>query len=625
MFNISWLLIPPPNDVIMSRRPASLNINSTVLHHDTDTNDITPSDDHERRARGIDNVNAADDNHSTESTPSPLPTKNKYELNDPPPPLTSSDESERGHDASHNMAAATNHGHSGGHGDCEHEYDHDRDLSYNSLSSMSDHRDNIAPIMKQQDHDIDTVARSPVHATIVNAMHSISYSTYQYSATTTHTTVSQTCTSGMPSQQQQPPHPPHAQHQSTAMDSSLDGSEQTMHSSPPPHLLQITLQSMSKNAATKLSTRDDGLNQIEEKTEKSTTTPSAHTMMTGRSFTTSSSRLLSKAPPPPHQQQQYRRGRNTHHHHRKKDPRKYTSGHDPLYDNGYGYLLVSYREWMAMSRNWFCCRGRLMIGSDFKYFIGTNVLLCTPSVLQWRYILPSHSAMPMHDLLCVISYALFACTMLSLYRAAFTDPGYLPRGAEPIPEPRLQLKPNGAKFCETCLIWRPPRAKHCRFCNCCVRKFDHHCPWVGTCVGERNYAYFALFVFSIALYSAHCCLISAIDLYLKYVQIAAEHRKRTIHVNEDDLFGELVWDTIKSRAIAFGVGLFALLMCVSVTVLAIYHCNLICHQETTNENVKQTFEKSGNPYDRGCVQNCATVFCSKKPDSQIVAHSSSWN
>ena len=43
-----------------------------------------------------------------------------------------------------------------------------------------------------------------------------------------------------------------------------------------------------------------------------------------------------------------------------------------------------------------------------------------------------------------------------------------------------------ARFCETCLIERPPMASHCKACDHCVKNFDHHCIWVNNCVAKRN-------------------------------------------------------------------------------------------------------------------------------------------
>jgi hypothetical protein len=91
----------------------------------------------------------------------------------------------------------------------------------------------------------------------------------------------------------------------------------------------------------------------------------------------------------------------------------------------------------------------------------------------------------------------------------FSDPGVLPRNMFKMEIYNNCLLDstrekyyfiNGRKFktkmCITCMIIRPLGTSHCRICNNCVERYDHHCPWVGNCIGKNNYRYFYYFLIS---------------------------------------------------------------------------------------------------------------------------------
>ena len=78
------------------------------------------------------------------------------------------------------------------------------------------------------------------------------------------------------------------------------------------------------------------------------------------------------------------------------------------------------------------------------------------------------------------------------------NPGYAPRVDE---EEQSFASAMNYPLCEICMCPKKMRMKHCYRCAKCVYKYDHHCPWIGACVGEYNQGDFWLFLLTQSLQS----------------------------------------------------------------------------------------------------------------------------
>jgi hypothetical protein len=68
-------------------------------------------------------------------------------------------------------------------------------------------------------------------------------------------------------------------------------------------------------------------------------------------------------------------------------------------------------------------------------------------------------------------------------------------------------------YCETCKLLRPPRSFHCSRCDVCIELHDHHCGWIGSCIGPRNAASFIKFL----IFTAAHALVSFVLNLLRHL------------------------------------------------------------------------------------------------------------
>ncbi|VFR00307.1 unnamed protein product [Cuscuta campestris] len=287
-----------------------------------------------------------------------------------------------------------------------------------------------------------------------------------------------------------------------------------------------------------------------------------------------------------------------------------------------------YELWKG--NNIFFLGGRLIFGPDARSLLITLLLVTVPVTIFCVFVARHlrHQFSPLDAgyavLVAPIVFTIIVLVLLLLTSAR--DPGIVPRKAHPPEEeirydasasadvggrqtPNLQFPrtkevmvngiPVRVKYCDTCMLYRPPRCSHCSICDNCVERFDHHCPWVGQCIGLRNYRFFFCFVSSVTLL---CIYVFAMCAF--YIKVLMDDNRSS------------VWKAMKESPASAVLMVYCFISLWFVGGLTGFHSFLIITNQTTYENFRYRSDNRPNIYDRGCWNNTSEVFCTKVSPSR---------
>lgn len=139
--------------------------------------------------------------------------------------------------------------------------------------------------------------------------------------------------------------------------------------------------------------------------------------------------------------------------------------------------------------------------------LATWVIFPLFTALYYGVSIPNMESVAWQASLGSLNGVLGAAVVFLGFKTAYTDP------RSPVVDPADPC----SQYCFYCHTQVKEDSLHCRECNKCIDAFDHHCLWLNTCVGRKNYA---MFFSLLAVLTMYLTIQTASAAYSLYVGVA---------------------------------------------------------------------------------------------------------
>lgn len=327
-----------------------------------------------------------------------------------------------------------------------------------------------------------------------------------------------------------------------------------------------------------------------------------------------------------------------------------------------------FKKERLIGNNVLWCWKSLLTGKSYMSIYFSSMLVTIPAILQIYLILNVKVYSEGVKIFLIILTLIFSIIVICfVFFSGCSDPGILKRRVDYSIRRKFELdektdykiNTRGVilkyTICYTCNLIRPPRTSHCAECDNCTERFDHHCIWIGTCVGKRNYKNFIYFLITLNLTAiinlivSLICLVDEVVGYMDFKDSLSNFNYNTNNSNTDNssntgnvirilqdlnstntnpLFsnstGEDVSDKENDFRLNIGLASTIILFTFGFVIgflgkLLIDHLILASNNTTFYEDLKKKFYGPfGNPFTKGSfLANLSYLLCRKTPKSSL--------
>ena len=271
---------------------------------------------------------------------------------------------------------------------------------------------------------------------------------------------------------------------------------------------------------------------------------------------------------------------------------------------------IGFDIYRRIGNNKIICNNKLLLGNKYYHIIISFILITIPVIL---YIFTMFKIFTFSSIiLAIISIIFYIPIIIFLFIGACSDPGLVERNNEYAfyDNRKSVIKMNikghmvNLNYCYTCFHFRPPRTSHCAECDNCVENFDHHCLWLGTCVGKRNYKYF-YYLLSLTSVLCFIVVISSVILLIKFFRNYFKEK-------DNDILLIIIFLCV--------VGFIALMFLIFFLIKLLFlHTYLVSAGLNFYEYIKKNYfvTLERKPYSRGCLKIVKNRLFTRVPTSKL--------